>query len=255
MNTDNAQIEGEPVIEADLGDNGGIVSFHTLEEAKRWVDREIAAWSRYELQGIRSPAVPYILERQLQLPQAIRESLEKATEAQGNELLSALESIKGQFEQYADYRSLHSSSKIGEKILIMTQNKRPLLAMGALASNLGIPADDLVRGWQAKESELSVILSGYALYHTSNLVRRSDLAEHKRRMEMQLKNLDDIVKQAINDKDELKGIVTNTIDESSQALKKEQTDWATFSDTAQSEWDTLRNTFESQLRLESPVKY
>ena len=52
-----------------------------------------------------------------------------------------------------------------------------------------------------------------------------------------------------------KEIVTNTVEESSQNLKKEQTDWATFSDTTQSEWKTLRNTFESQLRLEAPVKY
>ena len=255
MNTNNAQIEGEPIIEADLGDNGGIVSFHTLEEAKKWVDREIAAWNQYGFQGIRSPAAPYILERQLQLPHAISESLKKATEAQGDEQLAALNSIKDQFEQYADYRSLNSASKIGDEILMMIETKQPFLAMGALASNLGIPASDLVRGWHSKESELGVILSGYALCHTSNMVRRSDLSEHKRRMDIQLTNLDDTVRQAINDKDELKGIATNTIDESSQALKKEQTDWATFSDTAQSKWKTLRNTFESQLRLEAPVTY
>ena len=255
MNTDNAQIEGEPVIEADLGDNGGIVSFHTLEDAKRWVDREIAAWNRYEFQGIRGPAVPHVLERQLQLPHAIRESLEKVTEAQGDERLVALESIKDQFEQYADYRSLHSESQIGDEIFMMTQNKQPFLAIGALASNLGIPANDLVRGWHYKESELGVILSGYALCHTSNLVRRSDLSEHKRRIEIHLKSLDDIVRQAVHDQDELKGSAASAVEESSQALKKEQTDWATFSDTAQIKWETLRKTFESQLRLEAPVTY
>lgn len=255
MNTGNGHIEGEPIIEADLGDNGGNVAFRTLEEAKGWVHREIRSWGRREIQTIQNPLAPYILERQLRLPRAISESLQKAEEAQGDELLAALESIKDQFEQYADYQSLYSASEIGEEILLMVQSKHSLLAMGALASNLGISANDLPRGWHSKESELGVILSGYALCHRSNLVRRADLPEHKRRMEIHLKKLDEIVSQVRQDHDDLKGIVTSAIDEHSQTLKKEQTDWATFSDTTQREWETLRNTFESQLRLEAPVKY
>ena len=255
MSTDNAQIEGEPIIEADLGDNGGKVRFHTLEEAKKWVDREIKKWNGYEIQAIRSPAVPNILERQLQLPRAIIESLQKAAVTQGDDLIAALESIKEQFEQYADYRSLCSASQIGDEIFTMIQNKQPLLAIGGLASNLGIPANDLLGEWNSKESELSVILSGYALCHPSNVVRRSDLPEHKYRMEIQLKKLDDIVSQVRDDQSGLKEITASTVEESSQALKKEQTDWTNFSDAAQSEWEALRITFESQLRLESPVKY
>ena len=54
MSTGNAQTEGEPIIEADLGDNGGIVAFHTLEEAEEWVDREIKIWDRHRTHEIRS---------------------------------------------------------------------------------------------------------------------------------------------------------------------------------------------------------
>ncbi len=255
MSTDNARIEGEPVIEVDLGGNGGSVAFHTLEEVKRWIDRELVAWDRHELREMRSPAIGYILQRQLQLPHVIRESLEKIKEMQGDEQHTALKSIKNQFEQYADYRSLYSASQVGDEILMMIQNKQLFLAIGALASNLGIPASDLVRGWHSKEGELGVVLSGYALCHTSNMVRRSDLAEHRRRMEIQLNHLDNIRRQAANDQDQLKTRVTNTIEESTQALKREQAGWATFSDTTQNDWKTIRDTFESQLRLESPVKY
>ncbi len=255
MNTGNGQIEGEPIIEADLGDNGGNVAFHTLEEAKRWVHREIRAWESYEMQSIRSPVAPYILERQLRLPRAISESLQNAEEAQDDELLPALEAIKDQLEQYSDYHSVYSGSKIGEEIFVMVQNNQPFLAMGILASNLGIPVNDILRVRHPKESEFGVIMSGYSLCHTSNLVRRSDLPEHKDRMDIHLNNFDDIVKRAREDQDELKGIVTSATEEHSQTLKKEQSDWATFSDTAQREWDALRNTFESQLRLEAPVKY
>ena len=255
MCTDDAQTEGEPIIEVDLGDNGGGIAFHTLEEAERWINREIKVWDNYGFQGIRSPVIPYILEQQLQLPRAISESIKKATEAQGDERLVALDFVKDQFEQYADYRSLCSESQIGNKILTMIEYKQPFLAIGALASNLGIPANDLVCKWHAKESELGVILSGYALCHASNTVRRSDLADHNRRMEVQLKNLDDIVRRATDIQDELKGSVASTVEESSQDLRKEQTDWANFSDTAQIQWETLRKTFESQLRLEAPVTY
>ena len=255
MNTDNTKIEGEPIIKADLGDNGGIVVFRTLEEAEGWVGREINMWDNYRTREIRSPVFSYILERQLRLPHAIRESLQKAVESQGDELLTDLKSIKSQFEQYADYCSLYSKSHIGAEILNMVQSKQSFLAMGALASNLGIPANDLLDGWHSKESDLSVILSGYALCHRSNLVRRSDLPEHERRMEIYLKSLDDIVRQAREGQRELTRSTESAIGESSQALKKEQTDWATFSDTAQNEWRSIRNTFESQLRLEAPVKY
>ena len=255
MNIDNGQIEGDPIIEADLGDNGGNVTFQTLEEAKRWVHREIRAWERRGIQTIQSPVAPYILEQRLRLPRAISESLQKAEEAQGDELLAALESIKEQFEQYVDYYSLCSTSEIGEEIFVMVQRNQPLLAIGVLASNLGIPVNQLLRRGHPKEVDLSVVLSGYALCNTSNLVRRSDLPEHKYRMELHLRRLDDIVKWAREGQRELMGSTENVVGESSQALKKEQSDWITFSDTAQREWDTLRNTFESQLRLEAPVKY
>ena len=255
MSTDNAQIEDKPIIEVDLGDNGGHVAFHSLEEAKKWVRREIREWEGIHTRGIRGPAVSLIFERQLRLPRAINESLEKATEVQGDELLAALESIKDQLEQYADYCSLYSGSQIGDEILVLIRNNQPFLAIGSLASNLGIPANDLLRGGSLKENELSLILSGYALCHTSNMVRRSDLPEHKRGMEVQLKNLNEIVSRAINDQDELKRRVASAIDESFQALKKEQAGWVAFFDTTQGDWKMLRNTFEVQLRLESPVKY
>ena len=255
MSTDSALIEDEPIIEADLGDNGGKVAFRTLEEAKNWVDREVNAWKRYEIPGISGSAVSYILERQIQLPSAISESLEKVADLQGDELRAALESINEQFEQYADYRSIYSASRIGDEILTMKHSDRQLLAIGALASNLGIPAVDILRKWGSNESDLSVVLSGYALCHPANVVRRSDLPEHKCRVEKQLNEFEYIARQARNDQREMKKVATSAIEESSGKLKEEQSNWVAFSGTAQSEWKAIRNAFESQLRLESPVKY
>ena len=257
MSTENAQIEDKPIIEVDLGDNGGNVAFPSLEEAKRWIDREIAVWDNINIaiHGTNGSAVRYILQRQLRLPRAIGESLQNAETMQGDELLAVLELIKDQFEQYADYCSVYSESSIGDDILMMIQANRSHLAIGALASNLGIPANDLPRRWVSKESELGVLLSGYALCHSENLVRRSDLPEHKHRMETQLEKLDALVGQAADDQDEMKRAAASTIEQCSQTLTKGQDEWRTFFDTTQSEWKTLRDTFEGQLRLESPVKY
>lgn len=255
MSTDNAQSEGRPIIEADLGDNGGHVRFHALEEAKKWTEREIENWKVLSSDGTRSPALSYILERQLELPHEINELLHVAKLAQDKELTAAIGSIKEKFEQYADYRSLHSESQIGEQILRMVYNEQPLLALGAMASNLGMPANELLRRWHSSENELGIILSGYVLCHTSNMVRRSDLSEHRRRMDIQLRSLDDIVRQSGNRLDQLNGSTTKQIEKSLQALEKEQADWASFYDTAKDEWETLRSTFEIQLRLEAPAKY
>lgn len=255
MSTDNAQSEARPIIEADLGDNGGHVRFHDLEEVKKWIKREIENWNVFSNDGTRSPALSHILERQLELPHEINELLREAASAQDEELTAAVGSIKEKLEQYADYRSLHSASQIGEQILRMIYSKQPLLALGAMASNLGMPANELLRIWRFSESELGMILSGYALCHTSNMVRRSDLAEHRRRMDMQLRSLDDIVRLSGNRLDQLKGNTTKQIEESLQTLDKEQAEWASFSDTAKDELETLRKTFEIELRLKAPATY
>ena len=166
----------------------------------------------------------------------------------------ALELVKDRFDQYAEFHSLCSTSPVGKAILAMLRNKQPLLAMGALASNLGIPANDLLGDWVSKEGEFGVILSGYALGQTPNVVR-SGLPEHRYRMEEQLRNLDQTVRQAERDLSELKGTATSMIEESSGILAKAKTDWVTFVVTARDEWETLRKAFESQLRLEAPATY
>ena len=255
MSTDSSRIDDKPLIEADLGDNGGHVVFHSLEEAKEWVDREIEIWSGVQNPFIHRPVAPWIFETQLRLPYAIRKRLEKAAVAQGNERVAALEPIKDQFERYANFRSLYSESPIGVEILAMLRNEQPFLGMGALASNLGIPANDLRRDWGSKENELSVILSGYTLGQTPNVVRRSELPEHRYRMEEQLEQLNATVRQAKHVQDELQGTATSTIEESSRILAQEGADWATFTMSTRNEWEALRRTFESQLRLEAPATY
>ena len=255
MSTDSSRIDDKPLIEADLGDNGGRVVFYSLEEAMEWVEREMNLWAAFRSEFRQVPGSKRILDRQFQLPRAISEALQEAAAAPANEKDVALETIKDQFEGYADYRSLCSANPIATEILKMGRYKQPFLAIGALASNLAIPPSELLRDWASKEGELSVILSGYALGQTPIVVRGLDLPEHKYRMEEQLRKLDETVRQAQHVQSELKGTATSTIEGSSQILEKEKADWAIFTGNARNEWETLRKTFESQLRLEAPATY
>ena len=255
MNTDNSQIDDKRIIEVDLGDNGGRLVFHSLEKATEWVNREIEVWTRFQNQLSRGPTIPEIFQRQFQLPRRISAALQNAAAVQGKEKDAALKSVEDQFKRYADYASICSVSPIGTEILAMLQLKQPLLAMGALASNLGIPAIGLARDWGSKEGELGVILSGYTLGRTPNVMHRSELPEHRYRMEDQLRRFDETVRQTERVQEELKSTGTGMIEDSSRVLAKEETDWATFTKTARDEWETLRQTFESQLRLEAPATY
>ena len=44
MNSNGPLASGEPAIEADLGTNGGKVSFYSIEDASIWIRREIERW-------------------------------------------------------------------------------------------------------------------------------------------------------------------------------------------------------------------
>ena len=74
-------------------------------------------------------------------------------------------------------------------------------------------------------------------------------------MEEQLRKLDETVRQAERDLRELMATASNTIEESSGILSKAKSDWVTFVVTSREEWETLRKTFESQLRLRAPATY
>ena len=47
MDAERAQVETIPLIEAELGDNGGGISFASIKDARDWIAREINAWETF----------------------------------------------------------------------------------------------------------------------------------------------------------------------------------------------------------------
>ena len=129
------------------------------------------------------------------------------------------------------------------------------MAIGALASALGIPAEEIQELLGLDESRLATVLAGYAIGTTFNVVRRSDLPEHQTRMDEQLGNLDRIVKQARQETKELTEQGKAANDETSEYVKNQRESWEEFLRSANSDYEGLRTAYEEHLHLQAPATY
>ena len=183
MDAGSSQVETRPLIEADFGDNGGRVAFASINEAREWIEHEIAVWRNFWSQIEICRLVPNVGEHQLKLPKKIREALNGAEQAERSDQPKALKEIKKLFKPYADYGSLCSKSTLGKRLLDAPRHQHAFAKIGALASPLGIPAEDILDSGQANEQQAAMILSGYALGTMRNFVKRSEIADHLSRMD------------------------------------------------------------------------
>ena len=255
MNTDSSQIEDKPIIEADLGENGGHVAFRSLEEAKNWIENEILQWETFRGQVQNSSVLAYVLQRQLELPLTIKDSLAAARSAENGERDSSIRHIGDLFGHYADYRSVCAKSAVGEMILTLPLYGFSLFAIGGLASILGMPAHDLLQTRSFEEAQFAIVLSGYAMGRSINVVRRSDLPRYIVRTERQLNSLQFAVKAAEEELDRFRKAEAEIRDEISEGWEKQKSDWGEFHGSAEHRWETLKATFEEDLHLRAPATY
>ena len=256
MSTAGPQVKDQVLIKADLGENGGSVAFGSVGEAKEWIDQEIQQWERFANDIHYVNPFSGLMDRQLRLPQEIKTCLERMLRAEMFQPTTEFQEIEELFERYADFDSVCSKSPIGAAILKMRRSGgQSLLGIGGLASILGIPAREALVSKQLDHSHLHLVLSGYALGGSANVVRRSDLPEHKFRMGEQFTRLDGIIEDAGRDKDKLGALLTRSTRDVDEALAgvKTKSDQAIVS--AQQEWDTLRAAFEQELQLRAPATY
>ena len=255
MNTDSSKVDDRPIIEVDLGDNGGHISFRSIDHAKKWIENEILQWETFRHQVQNSAPLHHVLGRQLELPLRIRDALAEAELARDDERNSLIHHIGDLFGHYADYQSLSAKSAVGEMILTLPGYGFSLFAMGGLASILGIPAMELLETRTFKEEEFGLVLSGYAIGRTMNYVRRSDLSEHVSRMERQLDSLKITTTAAEKELDRFKKAEAELRDNISEAWEKRKSNWNEFYGSAEDRWKTLSATFEEDLHLRAPATY
>ena len=256
MYVDNSpQDETEPLIEADLGENGGKVTFASIEEARDWAGQERSRWqnfwSKMEVSGLAQD----VLKRQIELPTRLRDTLNDAGQLPDSEQPEALQKIEKLFERYANYASVYSKSPLGRKILDGSQRRHGFLKVGALASALRMPAEEVLDSTQDNEQQLAMILSGYAIGEMRNVVKRSDIADLLSRMDEQRSKMMSIVERAETERGEIAAHGKKVTDELDRLHEAQQSQWSEFHTAADKEWRSLRRAFEEHLKLEAPASY
>ena len=131
MDADSSQVNAEPLIEADFGGNGGRVTFHSIQEAREWAEREHRQWQNFWTRIEVGSFVPNVLDRQVELPTKIRDVLNEAEQAEGSDQSKALQEIEDLFERYADYGSLYSASPLGTRLLDSGRHRHGFVKVGA----------------------------------------------------------------------------------------------------------------------------
>ena len=147
MTEESLQRDREPLIEADLLENGGRIEFESIPVASKWVKQEIEAWRNFGGNVGITSLRGGVLDRQLALPSKIAERLAQAISLEGDELLQTTMEIGGLFKKYADYHSLHSGSAVGMAIRKTRTQRSQRAALGGLACSIGI-----LRAWQSNNS-------------------------------------------------------------------------------------------------------
>ena len=256
MNADSPRTDGEPFIEADLGINGGKVSFSSIGEAKTWIENEIEIWGN-ALRKLKESGVYGIVEKldiedkQLVLPTKIKIALVANNINKNSE---SLHSIITLFEQYADYKSLYSCTEFGSTIIALLSSDNvhsQHIAVGGLASILKISMDDIIRAMTSDEelsSLMTYTLSGYNTWRMTDFINRSGFDGQAGRFEQIISETREKTKRISDEVMETKNTAVTE-------LTGLRTNWGEFQQAANKEWQGLKETFEEHLRLNTPAAY
>ena len=255
MDTDSPQAETSSMLKANLGENGGVVAFVSIEEAKAWAERETRTWQRFWTELHIGNQAGVVRERLLELPTKIRDSLNDAEQTDPGDQPEALQRVQELFERYADYGSLYSRSRLGEFMLAGPPGHSPFEKVGGLASILGIPAEEFLEPSQADHQQLPQILSGYAIGRMRNVVKRSDITDYRVRLDEELAKMATLVAQAEDDRKKASKLARAACDELDRQQSTRQEQWTEFHSSADKTWEGLRTTFEEQLRVQAPATY
>ncbi len=260
MSANDLLAPGEPAIEANLGSNGGKVTFYSIEEASTWIKREIERWEdclRKFPDGDDSRIMDRleIVERQLRLPKKIKDLLDSARSATQDQQLADFHEISELFGQYAKYRSLNSKSESGDAIYgVLSSNKKQFryLAIGGLVGMLQVPFEDILKCmrntvpfFQNTEHE---ILLGYTIWPTMDFLGKPDVLE-------QMDQLDTVIRRANDASEEIVERGTKIDKEAAVNLENRRSEWNEFLETAERERKGLEEAFKEHVRLDAPATY
>lgn len=259
MNANDPLASVEPVIEADLGTNGGKVSFNSIAEASHWIMQEIELWDN---RLTNAPDDDYttimnqlkVKERQLHLPMKIKELLYSTRSFTKDGKPADFQEISKLFGQYANYHSLCSKSESGTMIAGILSNKTQFyyFAIGRLIGMLRVPLEevlevtrDTILPFQSAENG---ILLGYTTFATMDFLGKPDVLGQMDRLEVVIRQAEDTSKEIIE-----RGRKIN--EEAVAELEGHRSEWNEFLETAEKERKGLEEAFKEHVRLDAPATY
>ncbi|MDE0164614.1 MAG: DUF6161 domain-containing protein [Defluviicoccus sp.] len=260
MNVNDQLASREPIIQADLGTNGGKVSFYSVEEASLWIKREIERWEHRLSTPPDNPDSKIleqlkIVERQMRLPRKIKEELDNVRSAALDEQIAGIQEISELFGRYANYLSLNSKSESGAtivEVLSSDKSKFYYLAIGGLLGMLRVPMEDIVEAMRNtalfNPNTENEILLGYTIWPTMDFLGKRDVRE-------QMDHLEAVIRRARETVEDIVKRDTKINEEAAAELEGHRSKWNEFLETAERERKGLEEAFKEHVRLDAPATY
>jgi len=238
----------KPIIEADLGENGGKVAFRSLEDIETWMQEEEKVWTWLAEAIQQDGNVNAVRAKQFQAWQQIRNTVNQArphldtpnAEAQLNAVKNNIMAYYGNIP----IQTLHSSTPKAEYIHEVKETD-PVLAAYILGFFIGVPLA------QGVAKSLEGALEGF-LFQKG--VRKNVTAEKraltKLRKEWQA--------SLIEHKTEI-GEIQKKVDDKKEEIEKlrmkQQADFDQMVGNGKTELENIAQTYDQRLALQAPVQY
>ena len=166
-------------IHMDLGENGGVVAFRTVDDVKKWAEQEFDAWKFLSLSGKsdtpRAVSIMEVIEKQMSVAENL---METARSCMGLKIPVA--DAEAQFRHYlADYatvKAVHRESVLGR--MIQTMKDYNAMVLGMLAGAVGSASPDTGRMFP-EDADVEAFTLGYALGLQFKIGSRPEIAAER----------------------------------------------------------------------------
>jgi len=179
-------------IHMDLGENGGVVAFRTVEDVKKWAEMEFDAWKFLSLSGKsdtpRAVSIMEIIERQMAVAENLMEAA-RGCMALKMPVADAESQFRRYLTDYATVKAVHRDSVLGR--MIQTMKDYSAMVLGMLAGAVGSATPDTGRLFP-EDADVEAFTLGYALGLQFKIGSRPDIAaERLNDLEIRLDNVTD----------------------------------------------------------------
>lgn len=177
-------------IHMDLGDNGGVIAFKTVEDVKNWAEDEFQAWNFLNLSGNsdtpRAEALIEIVEKQMAGAENLLDVSRKSMSLK-IPVADAESHIRKYLSDYAVSKVIHRDSVLGR--MIMTMKDYQAMVLGMISGAVGSASPDAGRLF-SDDADTEAFTLGYALGLQFKVGSRPEIvAERIKDIEARLDNI------------------------------------------------------------------